>query len=188
MPPAVSPWPDAVAAFDAWVAADPALPGGDWSRRIAPIGPAEAPLMIVADVPDADDLASGQLLAGPVGALFDAMLAAIGRNRDGLRIASIAATRPPGGQWDHATGQRLKSLTLHNIAISKPRAVLLLGQSTCQLLTGEDVPADGDGLRNINHYGVTTAAVAIHHPRLLLNRAALKRGAWTALKCLRESA
>ncbi len=144
--------------------------------------------MIVSDLPDAEDLASGQLFAGPIGALFDAMLAAIGHQRDGLRIASIAATRPPGGQWDADAGQRLRALALHNIAISNPRAVLLLGQSTCQLLTGDDVPADGDGLRNINHYGVTTAAVAIHHPRLLLNRAALKRGAWTALKCLREPA
>lgn len=179
--------PTDIVSFDSWVREDPALPGANWSpRRIGPVGPVGAPIMVIADMPDAEDLATGQLLSGAVGDLFDAMLSAIGRERHALRISSVAFTRPAGGRWDDANATALRDITLHHIKIAKPQHVLLLGQMTCRLLTNQDVHADGQGLRNINHYGVTTATTAIHHPRLLLTRQALKRGAWTALKSLRE--
>jgi uracil-DNA glycosylase len=181
--------PDSLPAFEAWLRDDPALVGGLWShQRILPLGPENAPLMVLSDMPDVDDFAAGHLLAGPIGELFDAMLAAIGLQRSTLRLASVALTRPAGGRWDDGSTNALRDIALHHIALAKPQRLLLLGQQTCRLLTGDDVPADGHGLRNINHYGVTTAAVAIHHPRLLLTRQALKRGAWTALKQLREPA
>jgi uracil-DNA glycosylase len=183
------PQPHTLSALDQWLADDPALPGAAWSStRILPTGPENAPLMIVSDMPDPDDLTAGHLLAGPVGELFDAMLGAIGFARQEQRVSSIALTRPPGGRWDDATAAALRDIMFNHISVARPQRLLLLGQSSCRLLTGEDVPADGHGLRNINHYGATTAAVAIHHPRLLLDRQALKRGAWTALKQLREPA
>jgi DNA polymerase len=173
--------------FDTWLRDSAHLPGATWSpRRIHPTGPGAAPIMVLADMPDPDDLASGALLSGAVGELFDAMLAAIGRERGTLRLGSVALTRPPGGRWDEASAEALRHIALHHISVARPQRLLLLGQLTCRLLTGEDVAADGTGLRNINHYGVTTAVTAIHHPRLLLTRQALKRGAWTALKMLRE--
>jgi uracil-DNA glycosylase len=181
--------PDDLAAFDNWLRDDPSVPGALWSSpRILPTGPAGAPLLVLSDMPDADDVAAGHLLAGPVGALFDAILVAIGRNRSELRLGSIALTRPAGGQWDNETASALREIALHHINLASPQRILLLGQLTCRLLTGQDVPADGHGLRNINHYGVTTATTAIHHPRLLLTRQTLKRGAWSALKSLREPA
>lgn len=179
--------PAELAAFDAWLATSADLPGATWSaQRIVPQGPAAAPIMVLADMPDVDDLAAGMLLAGAVGELFDAMLAAIGRERKDLRLGSIALTRPPGGRWDEASASALRAIALHHIHVARPQRILLLGEQTCRLLTGEDIAADGTGLRNVNHYGVTTAVTAIHHPRLLLTRPALKRGAWTALKNLKE--
>jgi uracil-DNA glycosylase len=181
--------PGDLISFDQWLSNDPALPGAHWSaQRIAPAGPAAAPLMVISDMPDADDLAAGHLLAGAVGELFDAMLGAIGHQRAASRLASIALTHAPGGRWDDETAGALRTIMLHHIRLAAPARLLLLGQQTCRLLTGDDVPAEGHGLRNINHYGATVAAVAIHHPRLLLNRQALKRGAWTALKQFREPA
>jgi DNA polymerase len=188
-PPAVAPTdlPADLASFDVWLRDHPTVPGAEWSpRRICPIGPECAPIMVLSDMPDPADIAAGHLLSGDVGALFDAMLAAIGRTRTELRLGSIALTRPAGGRWDDEGAALLRDIALHHIKIARPAHLLLLGQMTCRLMTGKDVPADGDGLRNINHYGVTTAATAIHHPRLLLTRQALKRGAWTALKMLRE--
>jgi uracil-DNA glycosylase len=176
-------------AFETWLRETDGLPGATWGPvRLCPTGPQNSALMVITDMPDLEDAATGHLFAGAVGDLFDAMLGAIGLSRSGLRIASIALTRPPGGRWDDAIASDLRDIALHHISVAAPARVLIVGQQTCRLLTGEDVPADGHGLRNINHYGVTTAAVAIHHPRLLINRQALKRGAWTALKQLREPA
>ncbi len=179
--------PSDLPGLDNWLRDNPALPGASWSpQRILPRGPSDAPIMVIADVPDTDDFVAGHLLAGPAGVLFDAMLAAIKLDRKDLRIGSIALTRPAAGRWDDASAAGLLEIALRHIEIVRPKHVLLLGQLTCRLLTGEDVAADGEGLRNINHYGVTTAATAIHHPRVLLRQPALKRGAWTALKSLRE--
>jgi uracil-DNA glycosylase len=181
------PMPDDIAMFERWLRDDPGLPGAQWSpTRIMPAGPGNAQLMVIGDMPDPDDIAAGHLLAGEAGALFDAMLSAIGMARGDLRLASIALTRPPGGRWDDAAAAALREVAIHHISLVNPARVLVLGQTACRMLTGEDVPADGHGLRNINHYGVTVAAVAIHHPRTLLKQQALKRGAWTALKMLRE--
>jgi DNA polymerase len=192
-PTAVAPapivFPNNLAAFDAWLKDAPHVPGGSWSAaRILPTGAAQARLMVIADMPDVSDLTANHLLAGEVGVLFDAMLAAIHLNRSMLRLASIAITRPVGATWDEETATALRAMTLHHITLAQPQRLLLLGQTTCHLLSGENVPADGQGLRNINHYGGTTAAVAIHHPRTLLRQPSLKRAAWTALKQLRESA
>lgn len=188
-PASMPPLPEDLATLDAWFRDSQDLPGSSWSaRRVLPTGPIMAPILVLTDMPDLADQEAGHLLAGDVGTLFDAMLAAIGQQRAALRIGSIALTRPPGGRWDEENAAKLRAIALHHIRIAKPAAVLLAGQMTCRLITGQDVPTDGDGLRNINHFGATTATIAIHHPRLLLNRPGLKRGAWNALKTLREPA
>ena len=180
-------WPSDLAAFDDWLASAPEVPGASWSmRRILPSGPALAPLMVLSDVPDGEDVDAGALLTGAAGRLLDAMLAAIGLSRDGVRLGSIAITRPPGGGWGGDNADALRSLALHHIRLAQPQRLLLLGQSGCQLLSGLDVPPDGTPIPPINHSGATVAAVAIHHPRLLLQRPMLKRPAWAALKCLRD--
>lgn len=179
--------PDDLASFDAWLSSDPNSPGGLWTGpRILPQGPIDAPLMVFSDVPDAEDFSAGQLFSGASGRLFDAMMAAIGLSRADIRLASISFTRPPAGRIEGPDSAQLLDLARHHIAIARPRNVLLIGQQSCTLLTGDVVPADGRGQRQINHSGANTAAFAIHHPRLLLKQPLLKRSAWTALKRLKE--
>lgn len=186
-PVAIGALPDDLASFDAWLADHPALPGGQWNGpRILPQGPCDAPLMVLADAPDADDLSAGHLLCGAAGRLFDAMMAAIGHSRADIRLASIAFTRPPAGRIEGPDSDQLLAIARHHIMLARPRHVLLMGQQSCTLLTGDVVPADGRGQRQINHSGANTAVSAIHHPRLLLKQPLLKRSAWTALKRLKE--
>lgn len=184
---ALPPMPGDLAAFDAWLAAHPALPGAIWSpATVLPQGPAEPRLMIIADVPDQEDISAGHLFSGVPGRMLDAMLVAIGLDRAAVRLASIGYTRPPAGRLDGPDVAPLLAMTLHHIGLARPKALLLIGQQTCSLLTGEVVPPDGQGQRQINHSGANTAAFAIHHPRLLLKQPLLKRSAWTALKRLKE--
>ena len=73
-----APLPDTLEGFTAWfLSAD--LPGaGPASQRIAPSGDAAAKLMILVDMPEAEDAMSRRLLSGEAGALFDRMLNALG--------------------------------------------------------------------------------------------------------------
>jgi uracil-DNA glycosylase len=171
--------PDSVVAFDQWLATAADVPGADWSARCLPTGPADAPLMILADVPDAEDVTAGTLFSGAAGRLLDAMLRAIGRSRGDVRIASIALTRPVAGRIDGAEAAALTAIARHHIALVRPRHLLLLGQQTSQLFTVENQP-------DVNQDGTTMVTLALHHPRLLLERPMLKRQAWDVLKTLKE--
>ncbi len=178
--------PDTLAAFDAWLANSPDLPGREWSMQLAlPAGPAAAPLMLIADVPDPADIEAGRLFSGAQGRLIEAMLAAIGLTRDACRIASIAVTRPVGGRLDGADADRLIAIARHHIALVRPKSLLLLGQQSAQLIAGEAI-SPTPCQHSLNHDGVKTAAYALHHPRLLLERPLLKRPAWEVLKRVRE--
>ena len=186
-PVARNPLPDDLAGFDAWLQSGPALPGSHWSpSAVLPQGPVGAPLMILADTPDPEDFAAGNLFAGAAGRLLDAMLAAIGLSRDALRVASIAFTRPPGGRIEGPESAELLAIARHHLDIARPKQILLMGQQTCSLLTGDVVPPDGQGQRHVNQLGGMRAVTAIHHPRLLLRQPLLKRPTWTALKRLKE--
>lgn len=178
--------PGTLAAFDAWLAASPDLPGRDWSMRpVLPAGPAAAALMLIADVPDPADIEAGRLFSGGQGRLLDAMVASIGLTRDTCRVASIAVTRPLGGRLDGANADKLVGIARHHIALVQPKVLLLLGQQSAQLIAGEAI-SPTPCQHSLNHDGVKTAAFAIHHPRLLLERPLLKRPAWEVLKRVRE--
>ncbi len=171
--------PDSSAAFDQWLATAANIPGADWSARCLPSGPADASLMILADVPDAEDVAAGALFSGAVGRLLDAMLGAIGRSRNDVRIASIALTRPVAGRIEGMEAAALTAIARHHVALVQPRHLLLLGQQTSQLFAAKNQP-------DVNQDGTTMVTLALHHPRLLLERPMLKRQAWDVLKTLKE--
>lgn len=178
--------PTKLVAFDSWLSETTDLPGHDWSiRRVLPTGPADAPLMLLADAPDPADIEAGQLFSGAQGRLVDAMLTAIGLSRDACRIGSIALTRPIGGRLDGSDADSLTAVARRHVALAKPRALLLVGQQSAQLVAGEGISPSPRQLE-FNHDGVTVAAFAIHHPRLLLERPLLKRPAWEVLKRVRE--
>lgn len=171
--------PDNIAAFDQWIATAATIPGAEWSKRCLPTGPADASLMILADVPDPEDVAAGELFSGASGRLLDAMLGAIGRSRSDVRIASIALTRPVAGRIDGPEASALIGIARHHVALVQPRHLLLLGQQASILFTAENQP-------DVNQDGITMVTLAIHHPRLLIERPTLKRQAWEVLKILKE--
>ncbi len=175
--------PDSVVAFDQWLGIATNIPGVDWSARCLPYGPADASLMILADGPDAEDVTAGALFSGAAGRLLDAMLSAIGRSRSDVRIASIALTRPVAGRIDGPEAAALTAIARHHVTLVQPRHLLLLGQQASQLFAAENQTPNQP---NINQDGTTMVTLAIHHPRLLLERPLLKRQAWDVLKTLKE--
>ncbi|MFM6853322.1 MAG: uracil-DNA glycosylase family protein [Sphingopyxis sp.] len=175
------------AGFDQWLRDGADVPGGQWSPvRVLPTGPANPGLMILSDVPDPSDMDAARLFSGPSGRLLDAMLGAIGLTRDDVRTGSIAVTRPIGGRLEGVELPALLEMARHHIRLVQPAALLILGQQSCKILAGSNIPAQAEPLRDVNHIDAKTVAFAMHHPRMLIERPLLKRPAWAVLKCLKE--
>jgi len=181
---AAAPLPSTLAAFVAW-RSGPAAPEARWpGQPIGVQGDAASGLMIVADMPDREDDRAGALLSGQVGQLFDRMLAAIGRDRQSVYIAALAAKRPPAGRVTDETADRLAELLRHHIALAAPTRVLALGNAASRALTGLDVAHARNALRPINQQEGKAMVVASYHPRFLLERPAAKADAWRDLQLL----
>lgn len=154
--------------------------------KLLPSGPEEPCVMVIADMPDAEDIAAEQLLSGPSGKLFDAMLKAIGVNRTDCFLSSLAFTRVPGGRIDVRDAKRMEEIQRKLISLVRPAHLLLLGDKTSRALTGMDLHEARGWLRDVNHMDGTIASVTTFHPRFLLQRPILKRAAWEDLKRLKK--
>lgn len=100
--PAEAPMPASVESFHHWLATGDDLTELSWpqlsadAQRVLPAGPDTPSLMVICDMPDAEDTEQGMVLTGEAGRLFDGMLRAIGLSREGVYLASLAIARPAG--------------------------------------------------------------------------------------------
>ena len=180
--------PDTLTEFLSWrigsEAPEAAWPGVAMPAQGIVPGNGAVGIMVVVDMPDRDDESAGQLLSGPVGKLFDRMLAAIGLDRSSVLIAALAVKRPPAARITGDMVPTLEALLRHQIALAAPKRILALGGAASRAVTGTDA-ADARGrLHTINHDGGKTEAVASYHPRFLLERPAAKADAWRDLQML----
>nr|WP_296613406.1 uracil-DNA glycosylase [Sphingomonas sp.] len=163
----------------------PATPEAGWpGQALGTQGDVASGLMIVVDMPDREDDTAGQLLSGKAGALFDRMLAAIGRDRQSIYLAALAVKRPPAGRVSEDVGQKLEALLRHHLSLARPKRVLALGNAASRAVTGLDVAHARESLRKVNHDGGTSEVVASFHPRFLLEKPVAKADAWKDLRVL----
>ncbi|MDI1295010.1 MAG: uracil-DNA glycosylase family protein, partial [bacterium] len=179
--------PQTLESFHAWLASDPAQPERRWpGMPILPTGAAQASLMIITDLPDPADSAAGTLLTDRAGALFDAMLRAIGHSRDTIYLASLFTSRPPGGMVEASDLATAADRMRTHVALAAPKRLLLLGDRTIRALVATDAEMPSDGLPRFNHDGGTVSLLATFHPRLLLTQPTAKAECWRALQSLIE--
>lgn len=179
------PLPDTLPAMLDWLASDAMLPGLlPGQPRIMPSGAANAPVMIVSDMPDIADLEAGSLLSGREGILLDAMLAAIGLSREQTFISALSFGRFPGGRIEPQLLDQLLMINRTLISLVQPQRLLLLGDKTSRALAGMDLNEARGWLRDVNHADGTTPGITTFHPRFLLQRPQYKRDAWSDLKRL----
>lgn len=180
--PGVPALPDTLDAFLAWrEGADG--PDADWGgERVLASGPADARVMVLLDQPDRDDCAAGVLLSGAAGRLFDRMLAAVGLSRDAVYVASVCVRRPATGRLPRGSEARLAEVAMHHLSLVRPERLLLLGEAASRAVLGPDMGATRGILHWVNHRSGTSGAVASLHPRLLLQRPAVKAEAWRDLR------
>lgn len=177
--------PDQLELFRGYLRDDQALPyASPTARRICPAGDPAAGLMIMSDMPAAEDCGSGTLLSGEVGRLFDRMLAAIGRDRESIYLASLSCFRSPDGRFTTGTARECARLALHHVGLAAPRALLLLGDSCSKALIGLPMTqARGRWHEIATHAGPVRTIVTLS-PSHLLTQPSAKAFAWADLQLL----
>lgn len=169
-------WPQTLAEFAPWWMSEPALaPAG--LNRLAPLGEAQADLLVLVPMPSADD--ATQLLDGRAGKLLDAMLAAFALDRSRVYIASALPAHLPMPDWQACKAAGLGEVLLHHLALAAPKRVLILGTSGISTLLGHDPPNLAHSLRAINQEGPPTPVLPAWDLEAMLQRPALKAGLWS---------
>jgi uracil-DNA glycosylase family 4 len=184
-PPAVPALPDTLAGFRAWLLTDGAIPG-PVRGRIDAAGDHASGTVIVVDMPESDDRASGSLLSGEVGALFDRMLSAIALDREAVYLLPFSPIRPTTGRLSEADHAALTPLLLHHLALAKPKRLLLLGDAPTQALLRCPAAKARDVVHSISIGGDVVPAVASIHPRLVNLKRDYRPLAWADLKRFAE--
>jgi DNA polymerase len=183
----VDPLPDQLELFRAYLRDNESLPYASPSApRVCPSGDPASGLMIVTDMPAAEDCSTGTLLSGEAGRLFDRMLAAIGRDRNSIYLASLSCLRAPDGRFTTAASTHCANLARHHVGLASPNCVLLFGDACSKALLGLPVAKARGRWHRISTHAGGIPALATFAPSTLLEQPSAKRLAWADLQMLVE--
>jgi len=155
-------------------------------------GNPDSGLMLIGDVPGAEEDRAGQPFIGPAGQFLDRMLASIGLDRSKYLITNLIPWRPPGNR-NPTDSEILLCLPflLRHIALVRPRRIVLLGTTAAQAVTKCNT-----GIRKLRGKWVEIGipglerpvpALPMLHPTYLLRTPGTKRDAWADLRLLRRT-
>lgn len=179
--------PEQIDLFQAYLRDHDELPfAAPSAPRVCPSGDPMAGLMMITDMPAAEDCSSGTLLSGEVGRLFDRMLAAIGRDRSSIYLASLSCLRSPTGGFTGETATQCSTLARHHIALAAPKAVLLFGDTCGKALLGLSVIQGRGRWHQLATHAGPVPALLTFHPERLLDQPRFKAAAWADLQLLMQ--
>lgn len=161
-----------LAAFQQWWMEAPDLDTARGFPRIMPRGPEGAALMVLVPHPEPQD--SDRLLSGPQGRLLDNILAAMGLDGDAVYIASALPSHTPMADLGALAAGGMDAVTVHHVGLVAPARVLAMGNGLAAMLgASPDQP-----LREINHAGRNTPAIASETLDALMEMPRLKARFW----------
>ncbi|MCW3797436.1 uracil-DNA glycosylase [Sphingomonas sp. BN140010] len=150
------------------------------AARALPHGPANAGIMLIADLPDRECAAEGRPIGGASWELTTRMLAAIGFKPEDAYVASLACFPAPAKRLDPRIAAQCVDDMKRHIALVAPKRLLLLGEGPARALTGQNLLQARGRIHRIDH----VPAVVTFHPRQLLQRPSDKAYAWRDLLLL----
>jgi DNA polymerase len=158
------------------------------TQTVFGVGNTRADWLIIGEAPGAEEDRQGEPFVGRAGQLLNAMLLAIGLPRETVFIANILKCRPPGNRDPKPEEvSRCLPFLSAQIALLKPKVILVVGRIAAQTLLATDAPLAR--LRGrLHHYGeANTPLVITYHPAYLLRTPSDKRKAWEDLKFARAT-
>lgn len=151
-------------------------------------GNPQARVMVIGEVPGADEDRAGRPFVGENGALLDKMLAAIGLTRaENVYLTTIINWRPPGNRNPEPAEIAMSvPFIKRHIALLKPSAIMFVGGAPAKILLGTKAPImslRGKWLDYIDEdAGLKIPAMAMLHPEYLSKNPAQKKPAWEDLQ------
>jgi len=124
-------WPRDLAGFARWWLEEPTLDSAV-RGRVGPRGPANAALMIVAPMPEAED--REVLLSGAQGRLLTNMVRAMGTAPDETYFATALPRHTPLPDWPDLAANGLGDVLRHHIELVAPQRLIVLGRDVLPLL------------------------------------------------------
>lgn len=148
-------------------------------------GDVNAPLMLIGEGPGQVEDEEGLAFVGPAGQLLTRMLAAVSLPRDRVYICNVVKCRPPGNRVPEESEADACKLHLRmQVALVRPKVILLLGATAARNTLGPDVRITRDRGRWFQRKGVWM--MPTYHPSALLRDASKKREAWEDMQSLRD--
>jgi DNA polymerase len=146
-------------------------------------GSASAECLFVGEAPGAEEDRRGLPFVGRAGQLLNAMIFALGLERDQTYITNVLKCRPPENR--DPLGEEVRSCETYlqrQIELLEPRMIIALGRFAAQSLLKSTLPIGK--LRGLRHsyepFGIPL--VATYHPAYLLRSPLEKRKAWSDLR------
>ena len=150
------------------------------------VGRADADCMFIGEAPGAEEDARGEPFVGRAGKLLDAMLAAIGLQRDDVYIANIVKCRPPRNRDPHTDEIVACSGYLRRqIEAVSPRLLVATGRVAAQSLLSTTKPIGQLRGRTYRYGEDRLPVVVMYHPAYFLRSPLEKRKGWADLVRLR---
>ncbi len=144
-------------------------------------GNKNADWMIIGEGPGKNEDQQGLPFVGKAGLLLTEMLRAMGLDREEVFIANIVKCRPPANRDPKPIEiETCKPYLLRQMALLKPKIIVVLGRVAAQALLNTDEPISK--LRGKIHALNDTPVVVVYHPAYLLRSLLDKRKAWADLK------
>ncbi|ORE89878.1 uracil-DNA glycosylase [Aurantimonas sp. 22II-16-19i] len=154
-------------------------------------GPDKAELMLIGEAPGRDEDMAGVPFVGRSGQLLNRMLAAIGIERESVRVTNTVPWRPPGNRAPTPAETRIcLPFVQRQIELVAPKVIVCLGSPSAKAILGS-----AEGILRIRGKwqsysfdidpGATIPAIAMLHPAYLLRQPAQKKLAWQDLLALK---
>ncbi len=145
------------------------------------IGTHVAKLMVIGEAPGAEEDRRGEPFVGRAGQLLNAMLGAIGLQREQVYIANILKCRPPGNRDPRPEEVvRCAAYLQRQVALVKPRVILAVGAVAARNLLMRDEAVGR--LRAQEHRYRGIPLLVTYHPAYLLRSPEQKAKAWQDLQ------
>lgn len=155
------------------------------SRVVNSVGNFNADLMFAGEAPGADEDRLGEPFVGRAGQLLTKIIESIGLSREDVFIGNINRCRPPGNRApEPAESSVCKPFLLREIAVVRPKVIVVLGATAAQNLLETKVPIGR--LRGQFHDYMGVKVMPTFHPAYLLRDPHKKREVWEDMKMVRD--
>lgn len=151
-------------------------------RQVVPgVGDHSPDWLFIGEGPGAEEDARGEPFVGQAGRLLDAMLDALGMTRGNkVYIANAVKCRPPNNRTPEAAEMAACRPWLERqIALLKPKVIVLLGKAAAHTILGNDGALAGMRGKRFEYAGIPVAVT--YHPAYLLRSQHDKAKAWEDL-------